>query len=190
MSRAVTLEPGAHEISSDDIERLPVLAKLAEDVSRFGAPLSVSVPSGMSVDAVVEFLRCRDPEDFVLHSDKDVADVQRTTLDYLGVDVSGMRTAKELRRELAVLGDLRRGAALLAVASNGVYNASRDVERAWALRVDELKASPETLEAEVRDFLMLYMGGLQEGLIRPEVEAVLRATTKEFPCGIAADRIS
>ena len=93
------LEPGGHKLTEGDLDRLPVLAALVEDVS--DTPVSWTIPSRLSVDAILEFLYSG--EDFLLHMDPVKADVQRSTLDFLGVDVSGMRTAKQLREEFETL---------------------------------------------------------------------------------------
>ena len=90
---SLILQPGGHGVAKANLDRLPVLASLAEE--QIGG--TVTLPPGKCVHTVLEFQRIGNIADFVLHDDTEKANIQRSTLDYLGVDTSGMRTARQMR---------------------------------------------------------------------------------------------
>jgi len=153
---------GGLVVHGDKLDRLPVLKAMVEaqedmrgsacSAAETVIQVGVGVPENMSAAAVAEFLR-RDPDDYVLDSVPEVAALQRRTLDWLGVDVSVLRTARELREESRVGEDMKRLATQLMLtiqASPGrpMYGG----EHAWTNPETFVDLLPK-LREEVSDFV-------------------------------------
>lgn len=199
---------GGLVVHGDKLDRLPVLKAMVEaqedmrgsacSAAETVIQVGVGVPENMSAAAVAEFLR-RDPDDYVLDSVPEVAALQRRTLDWLGVDVSVLRTARELREEKQLL---KGGAAKLMIVSN-VRDCVRGMagghNRAWVERVPELQGNIPALREEVRQAVMMMFNErdpehpdpdsyFPEGYrMSREGEVLLQATVEGFPWGISPE---
>ena len=83
-------------LSESQIRRLPVFASMIQDLNT-QEPINVLVSDDKSASDISRYASCKDNMDYVLPADADVA---RHTLDWCGVDVSDLRTPRELRAEL------------------------------------------------------------------------------------------
>jgi hypothetical protein len=59
----------------------------------------VHVPDGMLCSILAEYAECETEEDFVLHGNNNVIEAQMRTLDWCGVDMSRVYTARQLREK-------------------------------------------------------------------------------------------
>jgi hypothetical protein len=95
----IILMPGGIPITARHLPRLPVMKGMFDDGMCDDGMLAIDVPDDKSCSAVGKFLRFG-PDDYVLDSDPAVAAIERHTLDWLGVDVSALMTARELHEKL------------------------------------------------------------------------------------------
>jgi hypothetical protein len=155
--KCIVLMPGGIVVPVGQLDRLPVLERLVEEFGGGPQPLEVTVPEDMVgvVGVVAEFLR-REPDEFVLDGDPDVAAVQRRLLDWLGVDVGVLRTARELREEIRVLKDGAVELMLLANVReyfNGNSGTAGGSRMTWVMRARTTDDSDAASLSESRSVL-------------------------------------
>ena len=98
----IILIPDKIELTDDQFVRLPVLASMVSVIATDETDsVNVTVPDSMSASDILEYSRYEDAAtDFALSGIPARAKIERLTLDWCGVDVSTLKTPRELREEL------------------------------------------------------------------------------------------
>ncbi len=87
-------------MSYADLSYFPVLHNLCNDVAGESS-LKIELPDGLNAGIIMEYAKWG--PDCVLNNDTVIADVERRTLDWCGVDVTSLQSGLSLRRDIAQL---------------------------------------------------------------------------------------
>jgi hypothetical protein len=111
--------------------------------------LEIKLPDGYDIGIIMDYIKWG--SSCVLNNDDTIANVQRDTLDWCGVDAKSFQSGLDLQRDIELLRRdidlLRRGAAFVGVYLDSIYYTTGP-------RLGQLKMTPQLFKERVMESLL------------------------------------